>query len=434
MRLKALFAILVLMLLAVFGLLIYQMPQHHLKLVFITEGLIIATLIYLVYFYHKVIRPYHTIGQGMELLKEQDFSNTLCHVGQAEADVIVDLFNRTMKQLKDLRLHVREQNQFFDLLIKASPMGVVICDFDGRITSCNDAALQMLDCGTFEEMKGKVVPELNSPLAQAILHIERGKSDTVRIGDSRIFRCSNLTFQDQGFPHPFILIESLTSEVMAAEKKAYEKVIRMIAHEVNNTTAGITSTLDSVGEALKEMEDSEDLREAITVCVERCFSMSRFITNFAEVVKIPDPELSSKDLNEVLGNCKLFFENLCSGKEITLHWQMSEAPICVNIDSTLFEQVVINIVKNAAESIETKGDIFIRTNAAPAMLEISDNGKGIDKETEAKIFTPFFSTKPNGQGIGLIFIKEILNRHRCSFSLRTYNDGLTRFKISFPGE
>lgn len=111
------------------------------------------------------------------------------------------------------------------------------------------------------------------------------------------------------------------------------------------------------------------------------------------------------------------------------------------MDASLFEQVLVNIIKNAAESIEgaaeeetvkpgKRGEIIIKT-IAPANVEIIDNGPGISKEVEAKLFSPFFSTKPNGQGIGLIFIREVLARHGCTFSLRTYSDGLTRFRILF---
>ena len=103
----------------------------------------------------------------------------------------------------------------------------------------------------------------------------------------------------------------------------------------------------------------------------------------------------------------------------------------VMLDAALFEQVLVNIIKNAAESIEADGEIIVRT-LAPATVEVIDNGQGISKETEAKLFSPFFSTKPNGQGIGLIFIREVLMRHGCTFSLRTYADGLTRFRITFP--
>ena len=102
------------------------------------------------------------------------------------------------------------------------------------------------------------------------------------------------------------------------------------------------------------------------------------------------------------------------------------------MDTSLFEQVLINMVKNSVESIEEKGIITLRTSASPVMLEVADTGRGISKEVETKLFTPFFSTKPNGQGIGLIFIREVLMKHGCSFSLRTYEDGITRFRIMFP--
>ena len=122
---------------------------------------------------------------------------------------------------------------------------------------------------------------------------------------------------------------------------------------------------------------------------------------------------------------------MCNDRRINLRMEIDETLKDVMLDSSLFEQVLVNIIKNAAESIETDGEIIIRT-LSPATIEVTDNGKGISKETEAKLFSPFFSTKPNGQGIGLIFIREVLMRHGCTFSLRTYADGLTKFRIIFP--
>ena len=172
---------------------------------------------------------------------------------------------------------------------------------------------------TDDEVKGRLLCELTSPLAEEIERIPKDASKTVRLSDSMIYRCSRLSFVDRGFAHPFILIESLTSEVVKAEKKAYEKVIRMIAHEVNNTVAGITSTLDTVDGALECMDDTEDLREVMKVCVDRCYSMSRFITNFANVVKIPEPQLQLVSLNDRVAACKMFMETVCRNRNITLH-------------------------------------------------------------------------------------------------------------------
>lgn len=432
MRLKTLFFLLALLLIVVWGILLMLALESGKTLFYVGEGVTTLSLIVLVYFYRKLVMPLNSIANGIDLLREQDFSSRLSKVGQAEADRIVTMFNGMMDQLKNERLRLREQNHFLDLLISVSPMGVVILDFDGKVSMLNAAALRFLGYTSQTDLIGKRFDALDSPLAEEINRLDKDSTDTIRLNDSMIYRCSRLSFVDRGFPHPFILIESLTSEVVKAEKKAYEKVIRMIAHEVNNTTAGITSTLETVNEALEEIDDTTDLRDVMKVCVERCYGMSRFITNFADVVKIPDPQLEQVRLNDRVSACKRFMETICRDRDITLHNELCADNPLVWMDTVLFEQVLVNIIKNAAESIGQSGDIYIRTSASPAVLEVADTGAGISREVEAKLFSPFFSTKPNGQGIGLIFIREVLSKHGCTFSLRTWPDGLTRFRINFP--
>ena len=431
MKLKSFFLILALLLGVVWITLLFMATQENGWRFYLIEGIITISLFYLVFFYRKVIKPLNSIAGGMDLLQAQDFSSRLAPVGQREADHIVEVFNRMMNQLKEERLRLREQNHFLDLLISASPMGVIILTLDERISMANKAALGFLNEGSENNILNKDMSELEGSLAEELSRMEKDTTTTIRLSDSQIYRCSYLSFIDRGFAHPFYLIESLTSEVMKAEKKAYEKVIRMIAHEVNNSVAGITSTLDTVNDVLQSMDDTEDLCEVMKVCIERSFSMSRFITNFADVVKIPEPQLEEVKLNDRVVACKTFMENICLNKNITLSIDLCEENPIVLLDTSLFEQVLINIIKNAAESIEENGEITIRTSASPLMLEIGDTGKGISKEVETKLFSPFFSTKPNGQGIGLIFIREVLMKHGCTFSLRTYPDGITRFRICF---
>ena len=430
MRIKGFFYILVFLLLALGSVLLFLSSQLNTIFFYIGEGLILFILIYLTFFYRKIVKPLNTIGSGMELLREQDFSSRLSPVGQYEADRIVNVFNRMMEQLKNERLRLREQNNFLDLLIKASPMGVILTTLDEDLSELNPMAQKMLGVRQ-EDVLGKKMNEIDSPLAAELANVPKGETATVRLNDSNIYRCTHSSFIDRGFQHPFFLIESLTDEVMKAEKKAYEKVIRMIAHEVNNTTAGITSTLDTVEQALSTEEGMDDICDVMRVCTERCFSMSRFITRFADVVKIPEPTLTPVDLNDLAFTCKRFMEGMCTDRNIKLRLEIDETLKEVKMDASLFEQVLVNIIKNAAESIEKDGEIIVRT-LSPAIVEVVDNGKGISKEVEAKLFSPFFSTKPNGQGIGLIFIREVLMRHGCTFSLRTYADGLTRFRILFP--
>lgn len=430
MRIKGFFGILVFLLLVLGGGLLFLSSRLNLIYFYIGEGLVLFILCYLPFFYRKIVKPLNSIGSGMELLREQDFSSRLSPVGQYEADRIVNVFNRMMEQLKNERLRLREQNNFLDLLIKASPMGVILTTLDEDLSELNPMAQKMLGVRQ-EDVLGKKMNEIDSPLAAELANVPKGETATVRLNDSNIYRCTHSSFIDRGFQHPFFLIESLTDEVMKAEKKAYEKVIRMIAHEVNNTTAGITSTLDTVEQALSAEEGMDDICDVMRVCIERCFSMSRFITRFADVVKIPEPTLTPVDLNDLAFTCKRFMEGMCTDRNIKLRLEIDETLKEVKMDASLFEQVLVNIIKNAAESIEKDGEIIVRT-LSPATIEVVDNGKGISKEVEAKLFSPFFSTKPNGQGIGLIFIREVLMRHGCTFSLRTYADGLTRFRILFP--
>ena len=430
MRIKGFFGILVFLLLVLGGGLLFLSSRLNLIYFYIGEGLVLFILCYLPFFYRKIVKPLNSIGSGMELLREQDFSSRLSPVGQYEADRIVNVFNRMMEQLKNERLRLREQNNFLDLLIKASPMGVILTTLDEDLSELNPMAQKMLGVRQ-EDVLGKKMNEIDSPLAAELANVPKGETATVRLNDSNIYRCTHSSFIDRGFQHPFFLIESLTDEVMKAEKKAYEKVIRMIAHEVNNTTAGITSTLDTVEQALSTEEGMDDICDVMRVCTERCFSMSRFITRFADVVKIPEPTLTLVDLNDLAFTCKRFMEGMCTDRNIKLRLEIDETLKEVKMDASLFEQVLVNIIKNAAESIEKDGEIIVRT-LSPATIEVVDNGKGISKEVEAKLFSPFFSTKPNGQGIGLIFIREVLMRHGCTFSLRTYADGLTRFRILFP--
>lgn len=430
MRIKGFFGILVFLLLVLGGGLLFLSSRLNMIYFYIGEGLVLFILCYLPFFYRKIVKPLNSIGSGMELLREQDFSSRLSPVGQYEADRIVNVFNRMMEQLKNERLRLREQNNFLDLLIKASPMGVILTTLDEDLSELNPMAQKMLGVRQ-EDVLGKKMNEIDSPLAAELANVPKGETATVRLNDSNIYRCTHSSFIDRGFQHPFFLIESLTDEVMKAEKKAYEKVIRMIAHEVNNTTAGITSTLDTVEQALSTEEGMDDICDVMRVCTERCFSMSRFITRFADVVKISEPTLTLVDLNDLAFTCKRFMEGMCTDRNIKLRLEIDETLKEVKMDASLFEQVLVNIIKNAAESIEKDGEIIVRT-LSPAIVEVVDNGKGISKEVEAKLFSPFFSTKPNGQGIGLIFIREVLMRHGCTFSLRTYADGLTRFRILFP--
>lgn len=384
-------------------------------------------ILLLIVFYRNVMRPLRTIANGVDLLRAQDFSSRLSPVGQREADRIVDMFNGMMTSLKQERLKLREQNHFLDLLVDVSPMGIITLDTDGRIAGANRAATKFLDFDTVKEMIGLSPEEIHSALGNMLSILKDKEMKVVRLNDSMVYRLSRLSFMESGISHPFYLIEKLTDEVMKAERKSYEKVIRMMAHEVNNSLAGIISVMETAEE---EIQDS-DMKEAISACEDRCRDMGAFITKFASAVKIPEPIKRNVDLTELLRSRTPLFESICTetGSKLKMHLSDTETPVF--IDPVLIEQVITNIVKNAAESAGEGGLVEIRIENPGARLIITDNGPGISPEAAEMLFTPFFTTKETGHGLGLLLVSEVLNSHACRFSLETGSDSLTRFKIKF---
>ena len=435
MRLRYLFVILALLVIVPTLLLLFFSAGEGGALMYIANVLAVVAVLFLIYFYKRVLNPLDTIADGMDLLAAQDFSSRLSPVGQAEADRIVLLFNRLMARIKEERLTLLEQNGFLSLLIEESPMGVILLDFDNRITLMNTSAKRFLEV---DDCTGCELQQLPSLLMGDIMQLGDGESRTIRVNGAAIYSCSRLSFMSKGFRRPFIIIESMTDEIFKAEKSAYEKVIRMIAHEVNNSVAGVVSALGSLDDVLSSTtaeslaDDIQDVRTLIKVCEERGFKMSRFIGDFANVVKIPSPRLRSIPLNDCVIHSIYFMRNMCSERNITLDTSLADKAPLVQADITLFEQVMLNIIKNSIESIGENGKIVVETAASPARIVITDNGAGITPEDRERLFSPFFSTKANGQGLGLMFVREILSKHNCRFSLLTGNDGLTRFEIVFP--
>jgi len=202
MRLKGLFGVFAILLLIILSLLTYVSAHSTPWLFYTVEGFIVITTLFLILFYRKIVKPLHTIGSGMELLREQDFSSRLSPVGEAEADRVVNVFNRMMEQLKNERLRLREQNNFLDLLINASPMGVIITTLDEEVSQLNPMALKMMGI-KLEDTLGKKISDIDSALATELMTIPRGESVTLRLNDSNIYKCTRSSFIDHGFQHPF---------------------------------------------------------------------------------------------------------------------------------------------------------------------------------------------------------------------------------------
>jgi two-component system nitrogen regulation sensor histidine kinase NtrY len=248
-------------------------------------------------------------------------------------------------------------------------------------------------------------------------------------------KCQRSQFLDRGFTRDFILMEELTEELRQAEKTAYEKVIRMMSHEVNNSVGSANSLLHSCLHYSDRLrgEDRQDFETALHVVLERTDRLNTFMRNFADVFRLPPPSLQSCDARRLIEDVAFLFKAECARLRIEIVWDVQTKLEPVRLDRSQMEQVFVNVFKNAIEAINDAGTVTIRLGkqAGRSFVMIKDTGCGISPTARANLFTPFFSTKDNGQGIGLTLVQEILDQHGFEFSLESQPGQPTEFTIYF---
>ncbi|MDE6556253.1 MAG: HAMP domain-containing protein [Duncaniella sp.] len=400
--------------------------------VWMLRGVTVIQLIVALFFRRKIIRPLHSLMIGADLLKGRDFSSRLAPTGQPEMDNIIRLFNSMMASMRTERLKMREQDRLLDRVLEVSPLGVIMVDGNDRISLLNPTAIAILEPSNPGMTTGMKLSDLHGTVAETLGKLSRDESTELRLTDSNIFRLSRHGFMDSGYEHPFYLIEMLTDEVRRAERSSYGKAIRIMSHEVNNLMAGVTSTLDTLTPIFSETEP--DIAESLHSCSDRCKETASFIARLAKAVKIPAPMPMAVDVNMLLSDKLPLLQSLCSRFGVSFESLLPGRRVMANLDPVLMEQVMVNIVKNAAESASTGSEnhpcVKLKLSPLPhPTITVEDNGPGISPEVSRQLFTPFFTTRPSGHGIGLTVVSEILTAHGFRFSLATPHPGSTIFTI-----
>lgn len=384
--------------------------------------------------YRSIISPLRLLGRGAAALEDQDFSVKLMPTGSLEMDRIVKVYNRMIDQLREERVSSRQQEQFLDQLLGAAGLGVVILDFDGAVSSMN----------RWMERQCRDVEGFRTAVLQPSLHLrprpeknrEKDKTLVLTGPGNRRYHVEYAAFIDRGFERGFLIIQDVTTDLLAAEKEAYGKVIRMMAHEVNNSNAAIISVLRSLLDAAAENDESlqELNRNYLPVVINRAENMTTFMRKFARVVRLPPPDRQRTDLNALLRRTGEVMLPVLRENDIELQYDLVDDGVFINADAAQLEQVIVNALTNARESIGSGGKILLSSQAFPRGFVIADDGPGIPPAVASSIFTPFFSTKPTGQGVGLTLSRDILEAHGATYQLVTEADGWTRLRVEFQPE
>ena len=375
--------------------------------------------------YSLFSRPFDLLSSGIESLNDQDFSMKLKPVKSKEFNMLVKVYNKMIDQLRKDRIALSEKNFLLTLLMDASPSGIMIFNIDDELVSLNQAAERIIG-QPMESLKGMKIAEI-SQLSEGMFNEAKDSKNYIFKNGTQSFRIQIGFFIDRGYDTRFVLLEDLSHEIYKTEKHSYEKVIRMMSHEVNNTVGAVNSILNTIQPKLAPWETYQ---HAVDVCITRNGNMNRFMRNFADVVRIPPPEFKKIKLNNLIEDTILLIQSRLNTRNIEICFSPSHEDIDILADASQIEQVLINIIKNSTEAINEMGKIEIITSQEPKILQVIDNGVGISASEKGKLFTPFYTNKATGQGIGLTITREILTNHNCQFSLAS-SDGLTSFSIQF---
>ena len=372
--------------------------------------------------YEVLVAPIQLLSRGAGALADQDFSVKMTKTGSPDIDQLGDVYNRMIDQLRRERVTGRQREEFLDQLINAADVGIIILDFDGAVESENPWVSERRSNGDFE-----------TAVIEPALKLGVGEKRIFVTPDNRRLHVEYASFIDRGFERGFLVLQDVTADLLQAEKEAYGKVIRMMAHEVNNSNAAIVSLLRTILEVAEadDRELAEITRDHLPPVINRAENMTAFMRNFARVVRLPAPRRERVDLNELLRDSAEVMKPLLSKEGIELTQDLEDRHVWIRGDRAQLEQVVINALTNARESIGRDGRIHVSTQTNPAGFLIADDGAGIPEDIADQLFTPFFSTKPTGQGVGLTLTREILEGHGAGYRLRTEKDGWTRFRVTF---
>jgi two-component system nitrogen regulation sensor histidine kinase NtrY len=398
----------------------------------VSEVFILISIVISWQLYQQLIQPLKSLMQGVEAIKDKDFNVKFLPTGKHEVDELISVYNQMMDELKAERTRQEQQHYFLEQIIQSSPTGMVILDFDGRVQQVNPKAADITGLQE-QQVRGRDVRDLEHPIFKQIAMLQVGDSQISKFSGVNTYRLQKSNFVDRGFYRQFILIEDLTAELLEAEKKVYGKVIRMMAHEVNNTIGAVNSIMQSAltSKHLWEGQQSGSLKDAFQIAVERNQNLNLFMRNFAELVKLPMPNLQPVDLYKLVRNVSVLMGNKAEEKSIRFEMDLNGDSFPIVADQQLLEQAFINIIKNAIEAIGENGTIRISGDLTRKVLTITDTGHGITQEQAENMFSAFYSTKRDGQGIGLTIVREILLNHNYQFSLKTIAEHETAFTIAF---
>jgi len=361
----------------------------------------------------SVVRPLQTLSNMQSALREGDFSFRVrgAKPGNALGELMLEI-NMLSEMLREQRLGAMEASALLSSVMTEIDVAVFAFDSEHRLRLVNRAGERLL-AQNAERLLGKTAQELD--LAECLDGESARTLEKNFRGQSGRWGVRRSVFRQGGVPHSMVVLTDLSRALREEERQAWQRLVRVLGHELNNSLAPICSIAGSLETMMKRdvraSDWEDDLRRGLRVIAERSDALSRFMRDYARLTRLPKPQPQPVDLDSLV--------RVTAGLETRVPVEVIPGPpLNLSADPDQLQQLLVNVLRNAVDaSIETGGKVKIgwTRNGTSVNLFVQDEGPGI--ANPGNLFVPFFTTKPGGSGIGLVLSRQIAEAHGGTLTL-----------------
>lgn len=350
---------------------------------------------------------------------------------------------------KDVKIEKEAQYHFLQTLVKQLQFGIISLESESTITIINPMAEQL--AGIPGAKNWKIVKQLNPEFAERMDELGDNARSLMQFtvnGEKKTFAVDIRTPIILDKPHKLITFQDINSEIEQKEIEAWHKLIRILTHEIMNSVTPIASLTETMQTMLEDKEGEQkqineieeetitDIRFSLKTIHKRSEGLLSFVDAYRKLTKVPHPSIESIVVKEMLDEIiRLMQQQASELKSIDFIVDVNPIDLIVRADPKLIEQVIINLVTNSIQAIDSKKAGMITLKGYKEnnriIIEVADNGKGIPEKELSEIFVPFFSTKKEGSGIGLSLSKQIMSLHGGTIKVKSTHEKGTSFYLSF---
>jgi len=400
--------------------------------------LIIYQIVALIHYVEKTNRE---LTRFLQSIRYSDFSQSFKDDGKGKSfDLLKKSFTEVMNAFRKARAEKEEQARYLQTVVKHIGVGLIVFQPDGEVQLINKAAKQLLGINQLKNIKS--LKPLSEHLVKTLLSLKPREKTTIKVEiDSEFLQLSlyGTEFKLGGNKYSLVSLQNIHSELEATEIEAWQKLIRVLTHEIMNSVTPISSLASTINGLVKENVVSEsiaDIRDAAQTIKKRSHGLIHFVDAYRNLTLVKKPNFEIFQIKDLFSRVEKLMQADFKKKSIRFRVNVEPRTLELTADPELIEQVLINILLNAQQAVDGCENAEVHLEArldkrGKIVLEVKDNGPGIPKDNLEKIFIPFFSTKEGGSGIGLSLSRQIMRLHKGTIGVHSKPYFETSIILSF---